>query len=404
MSLLVLAPVIFGWTGCALQTKIIQHRHWELNDTIRETDNEQLLLNIVRLRYDDTPYFLQVSSVTTSFSAQGNVGVTGTIPESAPNVLGLSGGLSYAETPTVTWSLPDSREYFGRLLAPMGADQLTALAHSGWDPTRVLRVGIKKINRLRNMDFVVEEGIITPPTYSEFLEALNLIRELSREGVIDFAYGVKSTMGAGKVPLDKLDTRAIPEGLPYGLQFMTRDNPNIFEPLKLFKPLFLRFSKRSDDDPRARRLRQLLNLDPQKYSFGIVDTASSGVEQLRSESGKLSQVFEPDTNLAEIVVNNRSMMEVLFFASAFVQVPEGEVSRKVVRKAGGLVNPDWLTVLTSQAKPADAWLKVQFRGHWFYIAGNDLRSRASFGLLNALFESVVGNVPGAKPLLTLPVK
>jgi len=28
----------------------------------------------------------------------------------------------------------------------------------------------------------------------------------------------------------------------------------------------------------------------------------------------------------------------------------------------------------------------------------------SFGLLNALFESVVGNVPGAKPLLTLPIK
>ena len=42
--------------------------------------------------------------------------------------------------------------------------------------------------------------------------------------------------------------------------------------------------------------------------------------------------------------------------------------------------------------------------HWFYIAANELKSRASFGLLNALFESVVGNVPGAKPLLTLPVK
>jgi hypothetical protein len=142
--LLLLASVIFGLTGCAAQTKIIQHRHWELNDTIRETHNEQLLLNIVRLRYDDTPYFLQVSSVTTSFSAQGNIGASATIQDNSPNVWGFSGGISYSESPVVTWSLPDSREYFGRLLAPMGVDQLTSLAHSGWDPTRVLRMGIKK--------------------------------------------------------------------------------------------------------------------------------------------------------------------------------------------------------------------------------------------------------------------
>lgn len=401
--LFLLVFLMIGLTGCAVQTKIIQNRHWELNDIIRATHNEQLLLNIVRLRYDDTPYFLQVSSVTTSFSAQGNVGVTGSFPKDSPNVLGLSGGLSYGETPVVTWSLPDSREYFGRLLAPMGADQLTSLAHSGWDPTRVLRMGIKKINRLRNKDFRIEEGIITPPTYDGFLEALKLISELTREGLIDFAYGVKSSMGAGKIPLDKLDTTAIPDGLQYGLQFMTRDDPNVFEPLKLFKPLFLRFSKQSDNDPQAKRLRELLNLDPNKYSFGIVDTASSGVEQLRSESGKISQVFEPDTNLAEIVVNNRSMMEVLFFASAYVQVPEAELLRNVVRE-GGLFDPDWITVRVSPDEPSDAWLKVKFRGHWFYIAANDLKSRVSFGLLDALFESVVGNVPGAKPLLTLPVK
>jgi len=95
-------------------------------------------------------------------------------------------------------------------------------------------------------------------------------------------------------------------------------------------------------------------------------------------------------------------MEVLFFASAFVQVPEADVSRQVVRQEG-LVDPDWLSVRVSPDDPSDAWLKVKFRGQWFYIAANDLKSKESFGLLDALFESVVGNVPGAKPLLTLPV-
>ena len=48
MSLLLF--LIFGLAGCAFQAKIIEHRHWELSDTIRQTHNEQLLLNIVRLR------------------------------------------------------------------------------------------------------------------------------------------------------------------------------------------------------------------------------------------------------------------------------------------------------------------------------------------------------------------
>jgi hypothetical protein len=99
-------------------------------------------------------------------------------------------------------------------------------------------------------------------------------------------------MAAGRIPLEKMDVTAIPDGRQYGLQFMTRDDPNTFEPLKLFKTLFLRFSKKSDNDPQAKRLRELLNLDSSKYSFGIVGTASSGVEQLRSESGKLTQAFK----------------------------------------------------------------------------------------------------------------
>ena len=147
----------------------------------------------------------------------------------------------------------------------------------------------------------------------------------------------------------------------------------------------------------------MLNLNPKKYSFGIVDTASSGVEQLLSESGKLSQVFNTEKPMDEIVLNNRSMMDVLYFASAYVQVPEEESSSSAAR-AGGRVEGEWLRVLVSPYEPSDAWLKVQYRGHWFYIDGNDLRSRVSFGLLDDLFASVVGNVPGAKPLLTIPVK
>ena len=254
--------------GCApYHTSMIEHRHWELNDSIRDTHTEQLLLNILRLRYDETPFFLQVASISTSFSSSAGLGVTGQFPSGGPNVLGLNGSLSHTETPTVTWSLPDSREYLGRLMAPVGADQLTVLAQAGWDPEEVLRIGVKKMNRLRNLDHRVGIGIYEPGNYGQFREVLRLTGELSQEGLIDLAYGVKSSVRGAKVPLRQLDTRAIPDGLAYGLQFMTRENPDIVVPLKLSKPLFLRFSKQSAKDPRVNRLRELLDLDPDAYSF-----------------------------------------------------------------------------------------------------------------------------------------
>ena len=286
----------------------------------------------------------------------------------------------------------------------MGADQLTSLANSGFDPSRVFRVGVKKMNRLRNLELRVNEGILEPKNYPEFMEVLPLIDTLSQEGLIDLAYGVKSSMGGTKFPLQQLDTTAIPDGLAYGLRFMTRDDPITVDPLKLFKPLFLRFSKESNNDPRAKRLRELLHLDPAKYSFAIVDTANSGTEQMRSESGKISQVFDPDACLTEIIVNNRSMIEVLYFASTAVELPRSDVALARKRDRSDRVESDWLQVRTSSEEPARAWIKIKFRGSWFYIAADDLKSRASFGLVDAMFASIVGNVPGAKPVLTLPVR
>ena len=52
-----------------------------------------------------------------------------------------------------------------------------------------------------------------PDTQPQFLEALQLMNELNREGLIDFAYGAKRSMAGAKFPLAQLDTTAIPDGL-----------------------------------------------------------------------------------------------------------------------------------------------------------------------------------------------
>ena len=392
--------------GCSMPAERIKSKHWDLNETIRQTNDEQLLLNMVRMRYEESPYFLQISSISTSFSVGGNAGVQATLPSGGdgptpPNLFTPSLGMSYSETPTVTWSMPDSREFLSRFYAPISAHQLTVLINSGFDIKDVLTMSTRKVNALRNRGYSLKHGLNTPSEYDEFLEAIQLMTELIREGLADTVYTMSAKYGGVTLPIEQMDPRGVAEGLPFSLLYLSREAGQA-TPLMATKPLHLRFTKESDNDPRSKRLRELWKLRAENYTFPIVDILDVSPEGLRSLDGRLAQVFDPKEKLAQIMISNRSVIDILQFASAFITVPDEDIEKGLVRERH-LGEHDRFTVLNSATEPDNAWLKVQYRDKWFYVPQSDLNSRSTFVLMRALFSSVVGEVPGAQPLLTLPV-
>jgi len=399
------ALMLAALAGCS-HAKVIQSRHWDLNETIRQTNDQQLLLNMVRMRYEETPYFLQISSITTSFSSGVNAGLQAALPSGgdgpdAPNIFTPSAGFSYSESPTVTWAIPDSSEMMARFYAPIGSNQLTVLAQSGFDLIDVFTIGTRKINALRNREFSMKDGLLVPPDYDDFREALRLVKELTREGLADTVYSLNAKYAGVTLPISQMEPRGVAEGLALGQLYLSRE-PGKATPLRAIKPLHLRFTKKSDGDPRAARLRDLLKLRTDLYTFPIMDITDVSPEGLRSLDGKLAQVFDPDERLAHIMLTNRSVIEILQFGAAYVAAPLADIENGIVRDRN-LGSNVLLTVLSSQTEPANAWLKVEYRGTWFYVPSTDLDSRSSFSLLSALFASVVGDVPGADPVLTIPV-
>jgi hypothetical protein len=103
------------------------------------------------------------------------------------------------------------------------------------------------------------------------------------------------------------------------------------------------------------------------------------------------------------------MLEIMQVASKEVLVPREDVKRGVA-KANRSRNvqsatdaSDWLVIKSSDSKPKNASLYIPYRGHWFYIDDADLQSRATFAMISALLAVVGGTVPGAHPVLTMPV-
>ena len=111
--------LVFLLLSCTnVGSKAIRNTRFNYNSAIVDTRNEQLLTNLVRLRYRDTPYFIEVSSIATQYLlGLGGSGSVGGIGDKT--VGGVGGSVSYEERPTITYVPLQGETFSRRLLAPV---------------------------------------------------------------------------------------------------------------------------------------------------------------------------------------------------------------------------------------------------------------------------------------------
>ena len=138
--------------GCA-GPHALRHSRSKYASTVQVTRNEQLLLNLVHLRYRDTPSFLELSNLATQFSFDESIGVAGTLKESSKNfnVLGLSAGVEASERPTASYTPLQGAEFVTKLITPIEEETIVLLTRSGWKGERVFRIAVQSLNGLSNM-------------------------------------------------------------------------------------------------------------------------------------------------------------------------------------------------------------------------------------------------------------
>src|SRR5437870_672221 len=61
--------VVIG--GCAFGPKALERSHGRYNESVRRVDEEQLLRNIVRLRYNESPLNLNVAAIAAQYELSG---------------------------------------------------------------------------------------------------------------------------------------------------------------------------------------------------------------------------------------------------------------------------------------------------------------------------------------------
>jgi hypothetical protein len=323
------------------------------NLAIQQTNDEQLLLNLVRLRYLDTPYFVTVSSISTGLNLTTGLSGSASIPESSRKSFGLSGSLSYVQRPTVTYAPLQGERFVAQVLSPVSLPKLVLLYHSGWSVEQILRVCVQSLNAVPNAPTASGPTPAATPMFREFLEAARLVVRLQKEG---------------------------------SLKISLRD-------MKGETGILLHVLPEAKDRDDVKRLRKLLNL-PDNVDFYILtpDVAGTGPNHIR--------------------VATRSLMATMFYLSQLVSVPERDekAGRVIITRDEKDRRFDWselggdlLKVRWASLPPANAYVSVFYRGVWFYIDDSDMASKSTFALLTQLFALQAGTVKTERPVLTIPV-
>ena len=104
-----LGVVLFSFAlllnGCSgLGPATLKGNRYNYNTTIQRSNDQQLLLNLVRLKYRDTPFFLEVNSVAAQFKFRANASADTTLKDGVKTILGLGVGATVEENPTISYA------------------------------------------------------------------------------------------------------------------------------------------------------------------------------------------------------------------------------------------------------------------------------------------------------------
>ena len=131
--------------------------------------------------------------------------------------------------------------------------------------------------------------------------------------------------------------------------------------------------------------------------------------KLPAEGQKYTLTYSPmrgPTN--ELAVNSRSMLQIMQAFASYVDVPEVHLKEKraapAFEDAAAGTRHQAVQIHSGKEKPADSFVAVRYRGHWFWIDDGDRQTKRVMTAIMFFFTRADTGEPGKLPLITIPAQ
>jgi hypothetical protein len=308
---------------------------------------EQMLLNLVKIRYADAPIFLDVDSVINSYSLEGEISAGRESEESFVRRL-FGGAARYGDRPTITYNPVQGERFAKGMLRPLPPRTIMLLVQSGYSVDYVLRLCTRSINGLHNSAFVGRSRKEPDPLFFPVIEALHRIQ--ASQGIV--LQLETSAEESAAIVVDIASNNAV----------------------------------RNED---FEFLANSLRLDPEETRF-----------ELRYGS-------QPQSN-KELALLTRSLYEVLVEVASMIEAPDQHVKSEIttpnfVGPVNGRAADNLIRIHSSLERPKAPAIAVRARDYWYWVADNDVRSKRLFNLILLLYGLAAVD-DDRSPTITIPAR
>lgn len=375
-----LMPGLTALSGCSgIGPVTVVPSRFDYTAAIGDSWKQQMLINMVKVRYGDSLVFLDVASVISQFQITGGANWGGTFNnQTGSNVgtLGITtgslGGINqgitlgspflsdtqnfgvngtYADRPTITYVPLSGAKFTRTLMKPIPPPGMLSMIQSGYPIDLVLRFCVHSINGIRNRYGGSARARLADPEFYPLVERLRRIQD------------------SGLIGLRITKTKEME-----GMVLILRGRAG---------------TPTAEEKEDMEFVRKTLGLDPAASEFNI---AYGSVAKDRNEIAMLT----------------RSVLEIIIDMASFIEVPPEHVEEQRVNAtlpeetSGGSPVPPLIRIHSSRCRPADAFLAVPYRHHWYWIDDCDMQSKSVLSFLMFVFSLTDTETKEGAPIVTIP--
>ena len=350
---LVFTGLLLTCAGCAgVGPHTVARDRFDYTSAISDSWKAQMLINMVKMRYGDTPTFLDVASVINQYSVESQVDLrfswADPVTAALTNTQSTGGATRYIDRPTITYS-PISGDKFARsFMTPIPPASILSLIQANYPVDLVFRLCVHSVNGIRNR---FGGAARARPADPEFYPLLERMKRLQAAGAIGLRVQKTTEKNATLMTIrGKMDAAS------------------------------------AEDSLAARRM---MGLAPTADEFSVAYASLA-------------------SNDREVAILSRSILEIIIDLASYIEVPEVHVEENRVNPTqtedtgSGVPSTPLIRIHSSRDQPADAFAAVPYHGYWFWIDDRDLPSKRMFSFLMFIFTLVeTGGKEGA-PIVTIP--